>query len=746
MRKEKETRKGKSTDMREESSKDEPTTKGNRNGNSVLNTARRSSDTDEWYTPYELVEEELARYEIEFTGKSVLCNCDDPFESNFSKYFVRNFNRLKLRKLTCASYANSKIDSLVGYERVELTDENGEPVSPNSGYVMTIEEIPNRGDDEIPNDDVLETIRKNGTIRRLRGNGDFRSEECVELLKECDVCCTNPPFSLFAELFSLLVRYDKKYLLVGNQNAITYKEVFPYVKEGKAWVGYRFGDMAFRVPNDSPPRKTRFWVDETGQKWRSLGNAMWLTNLDAPKRNVPPEPTKRYSPAVYERFDGQDAINVPSVAEIPRNYDGVMGVPITFLKRHDDVRFEIVGEANHGSDNEFDLFKPKLNGKETFKRILIRRRPRPTDDPNEFRILDLFCGAGGFSYGMERNPKFRTVVAVDFDERAANTFKTNMPATEVMVGDLTDSETKRKVVEAARKAGANVVVGGPPCQGFSSKGKKLGLDDPRNFLFREYLNVVAELKPEVFVIENVRNLLSTANGWFRDRIVEEVERLGYEIDCGILNARDFGVPQSRERAFFVCSRIGKISLPIGTTTTPTTVREAIGDLAYLESGEGEFETEYRTEATTKYQKERRGRSRKLYDHEASNHSPVALWKLGMIPPEKGKECLPPEALGRQKFRSTWGRLKWDEPSPTIDTRFDAASNGTNNHPTLNRSITPREAARLQSFDDEFVFYGPRTSVRRQIGNAVPPLLAEAIANRIAEAVEEIRNRPNGSND
>lgn len=173
----------------------------------------------------------------------------------------------------------------------------------------------------------------------------------------------------------------------------------------------------------------------------------------------------------------------------------------------------------------------------------------------------------------------------------------------------------------------------------------------------------------------------------------------------------------------------------------TTVRDAISDLAYLESNEGDFEQDYITEPQSDYQVMMRVGSTKLFNHKASNHKQVAIDKLKLIPPEQGKECLPEEMHGKQKFKTTWGRLKWDEVSPTIDTRFDASSNGTNNHPFLNRAITPREAARIQSFDDRFVFYGSKVYVRKQVGNAVPPLLAKAIADQIyavlgAHSVEE----------
>ena len=249
-------------------------------------------------------------------------------------------------------------------------------------------------------------------------------------------------------------------------------------------------------------------------------------------------------------------------------------------------------------------------------------------------------------------------------------------------------------------------------------------------MFREYLNLVEELQPEVFVIENVKGLLLASNGWFKQEILKAIEGLGYIVEYGVMNAADFGVPQARERAIFICSKEKAISLPKPSRKKITTVRDAIGDLSYLESGEGEFEQEYITEARSDYQKLMRKGSKRLYNHKASNHKQVAIEKLKLIPPEQGKEFLPSELHGNQKFKTTWGRLKWDEVSPTIDTRFDASSNGTNNHPYLNRAITPREAARIQSFDDKFIFYGSKIYVRRQIGNAVPPLLAKAIADQI----------------
>lgn len=348
----------------------------------------------------------------------------------------------------------------------------------------------------------------------------------------------------------------------------------------------------------------------------------------------------------------------------------------------------------------------------------------------KFKILDLFCGAGGFSYGMEKNPNFETLIALDNDASVGITFKKNMPKTNVIIGNITDASIKSNVVNLSKDLGINTIIGGPPCQGFSNKGKKLGLNDPRNFLFREYLAIVKEVNPAIFVIENVKTILSASHGWFKDEIVKTIKDLGYNVAYGILDASNYGVPQARERAIFICSKQNNITLPKPTVKKKITVREAIFDLAYLESNEGTFEQEYTTQTTSLYQNLMRKHSYKLYNHVASKHKQIAIDKLRMIPPEKGKECLPAELLGNQKFKTTWGRLKWDETSPTIDTRFDAASNGTNNHPFLNRAITPREAARLQSFDDKFIFYGSKIHIRKQIGNAVPPLLAKAIADQI----------------
>lgn len=345
-----------------------------------------------------------------------------------------------------------------------------------------------------------------------------------------------------------------------------------------------------------------------------------------------------------------------------------------------------------------------------------------------FRILDLFCGAGGFSLGFDKNPHFKTLLALDFEPAAIETFKQNFKDAKAICGDITDKNTKEQIINLARELKINMIIGGPPCQGFSLKGKNLGLNDPRNFLFLEYLELVKELQPELFVIENVKNLLSSANGYFKNEIIARIKKLGYQVNCDILNAKDYGVPQNRQRAFFLASKNKILEFPKKFYSF-VSVKDAISDLAYLESGEGQITSEYKNAPQSQYQKMLRGEF--LQYHKASNHSKIALEKLKMIPCESGKEHLPKELHGKQKFETTWGRLKWNEPSPTIDTRFDTPSNGTNSHPFLNRAITPREAARIQSFDDNFIFCGSKTQVCKQIGNAVPPLLAKALADEIA---------------
>lgn len=315
-------------------------------GNLILNKAKHSENTDEWYTDYKTIENEVNRYKDYFNNKIVLCNSDDPFRSSFAKFFLKNFYKLKLKKLICTSFKGSHF-----HKTIEFNSD----LDRNHGYKLQISNMTFQEDMDITDENYEAFILENSLVTNLIGDGDFRSDECIELLKEADIVVTNPPFSKFKELFSLLEENKKKYLLISNQNAILYKEVFPYIKNNLTWSGYHFGDMAFKVPENTPARRTRFWVDKNGQKWRSLGNAMWLTNLPVKKDSLILKLKHKYNPSMHPKYDNYDAIHVKKVAEIPFDYDGIMGVPLTYIKYHDKNRFEIVGEANHGSDNEYEV-------------------------------------------------------------------------------------------------------------------------------------------------------------------------------------------------------------------------------------------------------------------------------------------------------------------------------------------------------------------------------------------------------
>lgn len=239
-------------------------------------------------------------------------------------------------------------------------------------------------------------------------------------------------------------------------------------------------------------------------------------------------------------------------------------------------------------------------------------------------------------------------------------------------------------------------------------------------------------------MENVPNILSEQNGYFKKNILKEFLSIGYKVNYGILNAADFGVPQNRKRAIFIGSLKKETDLPKPKNNKKITVWDAISDLAYLNSGEGSFESEYLKNPESNYQKNMRKNSIKLYNHISTKHSDIAIDRLKRIPPECGKEFLKEKITST--FGQTWGRLEKNKQSPTIVTRFDTPSNGKNSHPFLHRAITPREAARIQSFPDSFIFYGNKTSIIKQIGNAVPPLLGKAIAENILNDFKKVINK------
>ena len=287
--------------------------------NKLLNQAK-SSKNDEFYTILSDIEKELRHYKKHFKNKTVLCNCDDPRGSKFFHYFSFNFEQLGLKKLITTCYKN---------QQMELFSEH------KSEKAIYLEYTGDKNQNKIPDPDEI-------GINHLNGDGDFRSEECIELLKEADIVVTNPPFSLFREYVAQLMKYKKKFIIIGNQNAITYKEIFPLIRDNKIWYGNHVGDMKFKVPSYSEPRNTRYWEDENGQKWRSLGTICWFTNMDIAKRHESLICYKKFDKQEYPKFVNYDAINVDKVRDIPVDYDGVMGVPITFLDKHNPDQFEII--------------------------------------------------------------------------------------------------------------------------------------------------------------------------------------------------------------------------------------------------------------------------------------------------------------------------------------------------------------------------------------------------------------------
>lgn len=353
------------------------------------------------------------------------------------------------------------------------------------------------------------------------------------------------------------------------------------------------------------------------------------------------------------------------------------------------------------------------------------------------KVIDLFAGVGGLSLGFEKTG-FDVVLANEYDESIAASYKENHKKTEMIVGDITSLDLKQIFGKYVGKI--DVIVGGPPCQGFSQKGQRKTIHDKRNFLFKYYVKVVDLVKPKYFVMENVPNLLSAENGYFKKEIEELFNSMGYSLKSGVLNASDYGVPQNRRRAVIIGKKDGEApNLPISQNRV-VTIWDAISDLAYLNSGEGKEEQEYRFEPQSDYQVALRGKNTVLYNHVATNHSKIALERLSMIPENAGREVLPREHLTKSIYSGTWTRMRKDEISVTITTRFDTPSSGKFTHPFLDRAITVREAARIQSFPDDFRFVGNKGSQMKQVGNAVPPLLAAAIAKEILKDIKmEVKN-------
>lgn len=349
------------------------------------------------------------------------------------------------------------------------------------------------------------------------------------------------------------------------------------------------------------------------------------------------------------------------------------------------------------------------------------------------RVIDLFAGVGGLSLGFEKKG-FDVVLANEYDASIAASYIANHKKTKMIVGDITSLDLEETFGKYAGTV--DVVIGGPPCQGFSQKGQRKTIHDERNFLFKYYVSVVGLVKPKYFVMENVPNLLTAEGGYFRHEIEELFNNMGYSLEYGVLNASDYGVPQNRRRAVIIGKLNGNAPKLPKPKRNKVTIWDAISDLAYLQSGEGSEEQEYKNPAESEYEKMLRADSSKLFNHVATKHSPLALERLALIPPNAGREVLPEEHLTKSIYSGTWTRMRKDEISVTITTRFDTPSSGKFTHPFLDRAITVREAARIQSFPDDFHFVGNKGSQMKQVGNAVPPLLAAAIAEVIMKDIKE----------
>ena len=314
-------------------------------GNKDLNTAK-SARKDEFYTQLTDIEKEMRHYRQHFKGKTILCNCDDPFESNFFKYFVLNFNRLGLKKLIATCYTGSPIanQQLSLFDVLDGTpDENA-----NKPYKAIVTKVyDTTGDGMVDMLDVAELFKSGeNELTELEGDGDFRSTECLALLDESDIVATNPPFSLFREYVAVLIEHRKHFIIIGNLNAIKYKEVFPLFMSNELWLGASIhsGDRAFYVPNDYPLAAAGCGIEEsTGRKYIRVKGVRWFTNLDIKQRHEELILVRRYSPGAYQTYVNYDAIDVNSVSEIPADYNGLMGVPINFMDCYNPDQFEIIG-------------------------------------------------------------------------------------------------------------------------------------------------------------------------------------------------------------------------------------------------------------------------------------------------------------------------------------------------------------------------------------------------------------------
>ncbi len=358
----------------------------NTSSNSNLHKANKAKK-DEFYTQLVDIEKELKHYKEQFRGKVVYCNCDDPFESNFFKYFASNFNALGLKKLIATSYKPSPIANtqlgLFGDDKTLSTLKGRPKATANKFIINEVDDLD--GDGAFDLRDIAEQLKanKNNEWSPLEGDGDFRSKESIELLKEANIIITNPPFSLFREYMTQLVEYNKKFLIIGNTNAITYKEIFKLIKDDKLRTGYTNFNvgMFFVVPDDW---EQYHHVNENGNKIARVSTSCWFTNLEVEKHKQDITLYKKYTTKEYPSYDNYEAIEVSKVQDIPTDFNGVMGVPITFIDKYNPNQFQILGmSASAGYDAEivgipklegFKDARPLIKSKNTYARILIKNK------------------------------------------------------------------------------------------------------------------------------------------------------------------------------------------------------------------------------------------------------------------------------------------------------------------------------------------------------------------------------------
>lgn len=331
----------------------------------AFNKGRMAGD-DEYYTRYEDIQAELNHYEDQFNGKTILCNCDDPFESNFCKFFLKNFNYLHLKRLICTSYSGSPV---IGTQ-LNLFDDNGEILTNKAGYVIDISEVPMKNGRGVSDDDITALLKsKKRGVKKLKGNGDYRSAECIEYLNQADIVCTNEPFSLFREFVQLLVSNNKKFLIIGRETGVSYKEIFKLFQQNLLWLGYTHAKEFMRP-------------DGTTKKF---GNILWFTNMEVIKRHENIPLFRFYDEFYYTKYSNYEGIDIKEVSDIPKDYKGNMGVPVSYLNSYNPEQFELIGygkgelaksigvKKNYRGRCDLALVEDGIN-KCPFSRIVIRNK------------------------------------------------------------------------------------------------------------------------------------------------------------------------------------------------------------------------------------------------------------------------------------------------------------------------------------------------------------------------------------